>query len=33
MTIPEGSFGNEVLLNEKGKQNAKCFGESLSERK
>ena len=31
--IPEGSFGNEVLLNEKGKQNAKSFGESLSERK
>jgi hypothetical protein len=31
--IPDGSFGNEVLLNEKGKQNAKSFGESLSERK
>lgn len=28
--IPEGSFGNEVLLNEKGKQNSLKFGESLS---
>lgn len=31
--IPQGSFGNEILLNEKGKQNAKSFGEALSERK
>lgn len=31
--IPQGSFGNEVLLNEKGKQNAQSFGENLSERK
>jgi broad specificity phosphatase PhoE len=31
--IPQGSFGNEVLLNEKGKQNAISFGESLSKRK
>lgn len=31
--IPEGSFGNEVLLNEKGIKNALKFGESLSERK
>ena len=29
--IPEGSFGNEVLLNEKGKLNALRFGESLAE--
>lgn len=28
--IPKGSFGNEVLLNEKGKQNSLKFGESLS---
>ncbi|WP_298393689.1 histidine phosphatase family protein [Flavobacterium sp.] len=27
--IPAGSFGNEVLLNEKGKQNAQSFGEKL----
>jgi len=27
--IPKGSFGNEVLLNEKGKQNAILFGENL----
>ena len=27
--IPQGSFGNEVLLNEKGKQNALGFGEKL----
>lgn len=31
--IPQGSFGNEVLLNEKGKQNAQNFGESLSGKK
>lgn len=31
--IPQGSFGNEILLNEKGKQNAQRFGESLTERK
>ena len=31
--IPQGSFGNEILLNEKGKQNAQIFGESLSDRK
>lgn len=31
--IPKGSFGNEVLLNEKGKQNAQRFGESLAEKK
>jgi len=31
--IPQGSFGNEILLNEKGKQNAQRFGEKLSERK
>ena len=31
--IPQGSFGNEILLNEKGKQNAQRFGEILSERK
>jgi phosphohistidine phosphatase SixA len=31
--IPQGSFGNEILLNEKGKQNAQSFGEILSERK
>lgn len=31
--IPQGSFGNEVLLNEKGKQNAQSFGEQLIERK
>ncbi len=28
--IPEGSFGNEILLNEKGKQNSFIFGESLA---
>lgn len=27
--IPQGSFGSEVLLNEKGKQNALSFGEKL----
>lgn len=31
--IPDGSFGNEILLNEKGKQNAQKFGESLTETK
>lgn len=31
--IPKGSFGNEILLNEKGKQNAQSFGEKLSDRK
>ena len=31
--IPQGSFGNEILLNEKGTQNAQRFGEILSERK
>lgn len=31
--IPKGSFGNEVLLNEKGKQNAEIFGRNLSETK
>ena len=29
--IPKGSFGNEILLNEKGIQNAQKFGESLSD--
>jgi len=31
--IPEGSFGNEVLLNKKGIQNALSFGEKLSKNK
>lgn len=31
--IPQGYFGNEILLNEKGKQNAQSFGEKLAERK
>ncbi|MDD3804346.1 MAG: phosphoglycerate mutase family protein [bacterium] len=31
--IPQGSFGKEILLNEKGKQNAQSFGEQLAERK
>jgi broad specificity phosphatase PhoE len=31
--IPLGSFGNEVLLNKKGKQNARNFGENLIDRK
>ena len=31
--IPIGTFGNEILLNEKGIQNAICFGESLIEKK
>ncbi len=29
--IPAGEFGNDVLLNEKGKQNSFAFGESLKE--
>ena len=29
--IPHGSFGNEVFLNEKGKENSLKFGEGLSE--
>lgn len=28
--IPQGSFGNEILLNEKGKQNSLKFGESIA---
>lgn len=31
--IPQGSFGNEILLNEKGKQNSIKFGESIKEMK
>lgn len=31
--IPPGTFGNEILLNQKGKLNAQRFGESLSGRK
>jgi broad specificity phosphatase PhoE len=31
--IPDGSFGNEILLNEKGKENSLKFGERLSELK
>lgn len=31
--IPQGSFGNEIVLNEKGKQNAQSFGKKLSESK
>lgn len=31
--IPSGSFGNEILLNEKGIQNALKFGESLASMK
>jgi broad specificity phosphatase PhoE len=31
--IPIGSFGNEILLNDKGIQNAISFGESLAEKK
>jgi len=31
--IPQGSFGNQILLNEKGKQNARSFGEKLAKRK
>lgn len=31
--IPSGSFGNEILLNEKGKSNSIKFGESLAELK
>ncbi len=29
--IPVGEFGNEVLLNDKGKRNSFAFGESLKE--
>jgi broad specificity phosphatase PhoE len=29
--IPQGEFGNEILLNEKGKQNSLAFGEALRE--
>lgn len=28
--IPQGSFGNEILLNEKGKHNSLKFGENIS---
>lgn len=28
--IPRGTFGNEILLNEKGKQNSLKFGESIA---
>ncbi len=31
--IPQGSFGNEILLNEKGIQNAISFGENLANKK
>lgn len=31
--IPQGSFGNEILLNEKGKQNAQSLGAKLSDSK
>ncbi len=31
--IPKGSFGNEILLNHKGKQNAHSFGEKLAKKK
>lgn len=31
--IPQGTFGNEILLNEKGIQNAINFGKNLSEKK
>ena len=31
--IPHGSFGNEILLNEKGIQNAISFGDSLVDKK
>jgi hypothetical protein len=31
--IPQGSFGNEILLNEKGKQNAQSFGENYQKEK
>lgn len=31
--IPKGSLGNEILLNEKGKQNAQSFGKQLADRK
>ena len=29
--IPQGEFGNEILLNEKGKQNTIALGKSLRE--
>lgn len=32
-SIPKGSFGNEILLNDKGKLSAQSFGEQLIERK
>lgn len=31
--IPEGSFGNEIVLNDKGKRRAELFGESFAEMK
>lgn len=31
--IPQDSFGNEILLNEKGKQNSLNFGKKLAEKK
>lgn len=31
--IPKGSFGNEILLNDKGKKNAEVFGSRLSNTK
>ena len=31
--IPQGSYGNEILLNDKGKQNALSFGESIAKLK
>ena len=31
--IPDGSFGNEIVLNKKGKKTALQFGESLAEMK
>jgi broad specificity phosphatase PhoE len=31
--IPQGTFGNEILLNEKGRLNAQSFGKKLGERK
>ncbi len=31
--IPKGSFGNEILLNDKGKRKAQLFGEKLVNRK
>ena len=29
--IPQGEFGNEILLNEKGRKNSLAFGEALKE--